>query len=272
MAARRPGGCRPGGALGHHAARQRRSATGAGRPHPVADAGRRRDRCADQRACALLLLQNAPHVVRMFPDYPATEADYLQRTRIFPIMHAIGIRRSLLDRHPWLAVSFDKAFLQAKKALCLHELGQIGHLYSSLPWGVAENARIQRTMGPDHRRHPPAGHAVRCLRSQRDGPRRDHPDRCAGCPRRAWRRRRAHHRRPGSGAGAAADAAGLQRAGPARQDHPLSCSPARKRPMSARRSRRPPRRKRDDSTATDPRGREGPADCLPLVPEIAAKC
>ncbi len=94
-------------------------------------------------------LQGAPHVTRLFPDYPATEAEYFQRTCIFPIMHAIGIRRSILERHPWIAVSFYKALLRAK-ALCMHELGQIGHLFSSLPWGVAEFARMQKLMGEDY--------------------------------------------------------------------------------------------------------------------------
>ena len=32
----------------------------------------------------------------------------------------------------------------------MHELGQIGHLFSSLPWGVAEFARMQQMLGPDY--------------------------------------------------------------------------------------------------------------------------
>ena len=64
-------------------------------------------------------------------------------------MHAVGIRRSIVERHPWLAVSFYKAFIKAKE-LCMHELGQIGHLFSSLPWGVAEYKRMQETMGEDY--------------------------------------------------------------------------------------------------------------------------
>jgi 4,5-dihydroxyphthalate decarboxylase len=35
-------------------------------------------------------------VARLFPDYPTVEAAYYQKTRLFPIMHAIGIRRSLV--------------------------------------------------------------------------------------------------------------------------------------------------------------------------------
>lgn len=94
-------------------------------------------------------LQNAPNVARLFPDYPATEAEYFGRTGIFPIMHVIGIRRSLLERDPWLAVSFYKAFAEAKR-LCMAEMGQIGHLFTSLPWGVAEFERMKALMGDDY--------------------------------------------------------------------------------------------------------------------------
>jgi 4,5-dihydroxyphthalate decarboxylase len=93
-------------------------------------------------------LAGDPQVARLFPDYPATEEAYFRKTGIFPIMHAIGIRRSLVERYPWLAVSVYKAFLKAK-ALCMHELGQIGHLATSLPWSVAEFDRLRRVMGDD---------------------------------------------------------------------------------------------------------------------------
>jgi 4,5-dihydroxyphthalate decarboxylase len=93
-------------------------------------------------------LRGAPQVARLFPDYPAAEEAYFRKTGIFPIMHAIGIRRSLVEQHPWLAVSVYKAFLKAKD-LCMHELGQIGHLATSLPWSVAEFDRLRRVMGED---------------------------------------------------------------------------------------------------------------------------
>jgi 4,5-dihydroxyphthalate decarboxylase len=93
-------------------------------------------------------LQGAPHVARLFPDYPAAEEAYFQKTKIFPIMHAVGIRRTLVEKHPWLAVSVYKAFVRAKD-LCMHELGQIGHLAASLPWSVYEYERLRKVMGED---------------------------------------------------------------------------------------------------------------------------
>ena len=93
-------------------------------------------------------LAGAPHVGRLFPDYPAAEASYFRKTGVFPIMHAIGIRRTLVEKHPWLAVSVYKAFLRAKE-LCMRELGQIGHLATSLPWSVAEYDHVRGLMGED---------------------------------------------------------------------------------------------------------------------------
>ncbi|MSQ72669.1 MAG: ABC transporter substrate-binding protein [Betaproteobacteria bacterium] len=94
-------------------------------------------------------VRGAPNVGRMFPDFRSAEEAYFGRTGIFPIMHVIGIRRSLLERHPWLAVNVLKAFIRAKN-LCWHELGQIGHLYNSLPWGVSEFDRAKKLMGEDY--------------------------------------------------------------------------------------------------------------------------
>jgi 4,5-dihydroxyphthalate decarboxylase len=93
--------------------------------------------------------RGAPHVARLFPDYRKTEEDYFRRTKIFPTMHIIGIRKSLVERHPWLPVSVFKAFLRAKE-LTMYELGQIGHLFVTLPWGVSEFEKARGMMGDDY--------------------------------------------------------------------------------------------------------------------------
>jgi 4,5-dihydroxyphthalate decarboxylase len=92
------------------------------------------------------VLRGEPNVRRMFPDYPKVEEEYFQKTKIFPIMHGIGIRKSLAEKHPWLAVSVYKAFLAAK-AICMEE---IGHLAVSQPWSVYEHERLQNVMGKDY--------------------------------------------------------------------------------------------------------------------------
>jgi 4,5-dihydroxyphthalate decarboxylase len=94
-------------------------------------------------------LRKAPNVARLFEDYPAVEADYFRRHGIFPIMHVVGIRRSLVERHPWLPVSVLKAFNRARD-LAMSDLGQIGHLFVSLPWGVAAYESAMALMGDDY--------------------------------------------------------------------------------------------------------------------------
>jgi 4,5-dihydroxyphthalate decarboxylase len=56
----------------------------------------------------------APNVARLFPDYRAAELAYYKKTGIFPIMHLVGIRRSLAEKYPCLPRSIMKAFEEAK--------------------------------------------------------------------------------------------------------------------------------------------------------------
>ena len=50
---------------------------------------------------------------------------------MFPIMHLVGIRRSLVERHPWLAVNTYIAYLMAKD-LCYRQMETIGDLADAL--------------------------------------------------------------------------------------------------------------------------------------------
>jgi 4,5-dihydroxyphthalate decarboxylase len=94
-------------------------------------------------------LRGEPGIARLFPDVQTAEESYYKRTKLFPIMHLIGIRKSLAEQHPWLAVSVLKAFVEAKR-LAMEDLSQIGHLYVSLPWAVAEKNRVMALMGEDY--------------------------------------------------------------------------------------------------------------------------
>ena len=85
----------------------------------------------------------SPHVGRMFPDYPNAELNYFKRSGIFPIMHIVGVRRTLVEKHPWVAVSLYKAFLKAKQLIDMRH-GTI------LPWGAAEYERMRTLLGPDY--------------------------------------------------------------------------------------------------------------------------
>src|SRR3984893_696482 len=43
-----------------------------------------------------------PHIGWLFADPVAAAKDYYKRTSIFPIMHLVGVRRELADKHPTL--------------------------------------------------------------------------------------------------------------------------------------------------------------------------
>jgi 4,5-dihydroxyphthalate decarboxylase len=51
----------------------------------------------------------------LFSDPMEAAAAYFRRTGIFPIMHLLGIRRSLSEQNPWLPYAVMKAFVQAKQ-------------------------------------------------------------------------------------------------------------------------------------------------------------
>ena len=53
---------------------------------------------------------------QLFPDAPAAERAYAQRSGLFPIMHLVAVRRELLEQHPWLANELVAAFEEAKQA------------------------------------------------------------------------------------------------------------------------------------------------------------
>ena len=70
------------------------------------------------------------------------------RTGIFPIIHAVGIKRELLDKHWWLAASVYEAFRQAKR-LAEAEFGESAALKIGLPRINAEFEETSRIMGKD---------------------------------------------------------------------------------------------------------------------------
>lgn len=93
-------------------------------------------------------LGRSPNVARLFPDFRAVEREYFKKTGIFPMMHVVGVRKTLLDAHPWLGSSVFKAFLEAKN-LAYPELTQMAALKIALPWLGQEVDDTIALMGKD---------------------------------------------------------------------------------------------------------------------------
>ena len=89
-----------------------------------------------------------PHIKRLFPDTRAAEQAYYNKTRMFPIMHLIGIRKTLVEKYPWLPSSVYKAFCEAK-ALAMVDLLDVNALMVTLPWLIPETEGTIALMGKD---------------------------------------------------------------------------------------------------------------------------
>jgi 4,5-dihydroxyphthalate decarboxylase len=89
-----------------------------------------------------------PDVVRLYPDYRAAEMDYYRRTKIFPIMHLIAIKKDVHAKYPFVATSLFKA-LNAAKDIAYEKMRYRGTLRAMLPWMHAELDDIEAVFGGD---------------------------------------------------------------------------------------------------------------------------
>lgn len=94
-------------------------------------------------------LNSRPGVARLFEDFRTAEQAYFRRTGIFPIMHALGIRKDVVAKHPWIAASLYKAFVAAKR-VADQDLREVVALKIGLPWIAQEVAETRALMGDDY--------------------------------------------------------------------------------------------------------------------------
>ena len=50
----------------------------------------------------------------LFPDRAAESRRYFAKTGIYPINHGMVVRRSIVEKHPWVVLNIYRAFLEAK--------------------------------------------------------------------------------------------------------------------------------------------------------------
>jgi 4,5-dihydroxyphthalate decarboxylase len=90
-------------------------------------------------------------VRRLFPDFEHVERDYFRRTRIFPIMHTVVIRRAVYERNRWIACTLLDAFEEAKKlAMKAYDADDFFfNAPSMIPWFVSLREKNRALMGDD---------------------------------------------------------------------------------------------------------------------------
>jgi 4,5-dihydroxyphthalate decarboxylase len=93
-------------------------------------------------------IHRCAHVRRLFPDFRAEEKAYYRRTKIFPIMHLVVLRREFYERHPFVATSLYNA-LEQSRAIAQRRMRYLGALRYMLPWLPAELDEIDEVFGGD---------------------------------------------------------------------------------------------------------------------------
>jgi 4,5-dihydroxyphthalate decarboxylase len=89
-----------------------------------------------------------PNIGRLFADPKAVERAYYKKTGIFPIMHAVAIRKSLLEEHPWLAEAVFNAYSKSKH-MAYQKMFKLGWAMNSMPWFGQELEETRALMGDD---------------------------------------------------------------------------------------------------------------------------
>jgi len=96
----------------------------------------------------LFLTPETKNVGWLYRDPTAAAKEWFARTRIFPIMHLIGIRRTLVEKHPYLPAAVFKAFEQSKAA-AMAALSDTSATKVTLPFVEERLKEARDLMGED---------------------------------------------------------------------------------------------------------------------------
>jgi 4,5-dihydroxyphthalate decarboxylase len=90
----------------------------------------------------------ATGVHRLFADWGAVERDYYARTRLFPTMHVVVLRRDVHEKEPWLAQGLFDLFVAAQ-AVGERRLRVQASLPVMVPWFQEALEERDDVLGPD---------------------------------------------------------------------------------------------------------------------------
>ena len=89
-----------------------------------------------------------PDIARLFPNYVELEKEYYRKTRIYPIMHLVAIKREIYERYPFVATSLYNAFERAKR-IALKKMLNLRALRYMTPWLMRDIDEIHDVFGGD---------------------------------------------------------------------------------------------------------------------------
>jgi 4,5-dihydroxyphthalate decarboxylase len=93
-------------------------------------------------------LERHPDVERLYPDFQSMEEAWYSRTKVWPIMHIIAMRRAVVDEHPWVARNLYNAFLESKRRSVERILDPAVSRYP-VPWLTSYARKMRDMFGGD---------------------------------------------------------------------------------------------------------------------------
>ncbi len=89
-----------------------------------------------------------PDIVRLFPDYVDIEKEFYRRTKIYPIMHLVAIRKDIYEKYPFVATSLYDAFVKSKK-IALEKMFNLRALRYMTPFLMRDIDEIHEVFNGD---------------------------------------------------------------------------------------------------------------------------
>ena len=90
-----------------------------------------------------------PKIRRLFDDFIDVETEYYKKTGIFPIMHAVAVRRDVVDKNPWVARNLFTAFEEAKRR-SIERVQEATVSLFPIPWYFEHARRGMELFGKDY--------------------------------------------------------------------------------------------------------------------------
>lgn len=97
------------------------------------------------------VLKKSPKVGRLFEDYEATERAYYKRTGLFPIMHAVVVRKELAVARPEIVEAVYWGFCDAKDVMTEQYVKGMtfNNMSNMIPWLTRLIEEDRETLGDD---------------------------------------------------------------------------------------------------------------------------
>ena len=93
-------------------------------------------------------IRTNPDIARLFPDYVDREKEFYRRTKIYPIMHLVAIRKKVYERYPFVATSLYDAFCKSKE-IALDKMLNLRALRYMTPFLMRDIDEIHDLFGGD---------------------------------------------------------------------------------------------------------------------------